>query len=65
MGDHTAGPEPHDEHRPRARTATSWQAFRAARDAYFDRVSTAGEVDRLERAWRLPAAPEPPEDPAP
>jgi hypothetical protein len=64
MGDHAADPGRHDEHRARARTATSWQAFRAARDAYFDRVSTAGEVERLERTWRLPAAPEPPVDPA-
>jgi len=55
------GQAPHDEHRPRTRSASDWQEFRAARDAYFHRVGAAGEVARLERAWALPAAPEPPD----
>lgn len=65
MPSETPGPPPHDDHRPRTRSATGWQDFRAARDAYFHRVSAAGEVDRLERAFALPAAAEPPEGQAP
>ncbi len=61
MRGESPGPPPQDDHRPRTRSATSWQDFRAARDAYFHRVTAAGEVDRLERAWALPDAGEPPE----